>query len=59
MFALFVKVNHIERGINPPSVHKIHFTGSYVATGFRIGAIAGMIGLTVSQKPRLENLISV
>ncbi|KAL0454396.1 UNVERIFIED_CONTAM: Sulfate transporter 1.3 [Sesamum latifolium] len=39
-------VNHIERGINPPSVHKIHFTGSYVAIGFRIGAIAGMIGLT-------------
>ncbi|KAL2231461.1 sulfate transporter 1.3 [Sesamum indicum] len=39
-------VNHIERGINPPSVHKIHFTGSYVGIGFRIGAIAGMIGLT-------------
>ncbi|KAL0412695.1 UNVERIFIED_CONTAM: Sulfate transporter 1.3 [Sesamum radiatum] len=39
-------VNHIERGINPSSVHKIHFTGSYVAIGFRIGAIAGMIGLT-------------
>ncbi|KAK4424338.1 Sulfate transporter 1.3 [Sesamum alatum] len=39
-------VNHIERGINPSSVHQIHFTGSYVATGFRIGAVAGMIALT-------------
>ncbi|KAK4491220.1 hypothetical protein RD792_001953 [Penstemon davidsonii] len=39
-------VNHIIGGINPPSVHEIHFTGSYVATGFRIGAVAGMVALT-------------
>ncbi|CAA0831039.1 Sulfate transporter 1.3 [Striga hermonthica] len=39
-------VNHIERGINPSSVHEIHFTGSYVGTGFRIGSVAGIIALT-------------
>ncbi|KAG8364127.1 hypothetical protein BUALT_Bualt19G0094500 [Buddleja alternifolia] len=39
-------VNHIEKGINPSSLHEIHFTGSYAATGFRIGVVAGMIGLT-------------
>ncbi|KAI3448270.1 hypothetical protein Pfo_004935 [Paulownia fortunei] len=39
-------VNHIHRGINPSSVHQIHFTGSYLGTGFRIGAVAGMIALT-------------
>ncbi|KAG8364128.1 hypothetical protein BUALT_Bualt19G0094600 [Buddleja alternifolia] len=39
-------VKHIEKGINPSSLHKIHFTGSYVATGFRIGAVTGLIGLT-------------
>ncbi|KAL7082469.1 hypothetical protein ACP275_14G100400 [Erythranthe tilingii] len=39
-------VRHIERGINPPSLDQIHFTGSYVLTGFRIGAIAGLIALT-------------
>ncbi|XP_051144388.1 sulfate transporter 1.3-like isoform X2 [Andrographis paniculata] len=39
-------VNHIDRGINPPSLNEIHFTGSYAATGFRIGAVAGMVGLT-------------
>ncbi|KAK6143696.1 hypothetical protein DH2020_024044 [Rehmannia glutinosa] len=39
-------VNHIERGINPSSLHQIHFTGSYLGTGFRIGAVAGMIALT-------------
>ncbi|GKV09285.1 hypothetical protein SLEP1_g20810 [Rubroshorea leprosula] len=39
-------VKHIERGINRPSVDKIFFTGPYVLKGFKIGAIAGMIGLT-------------
>ncbi|KAL0384494.1 UNVERIFIED_CONTAM: Sulfate transporter 1.3 [Sesamum radiatum] len=39
-------VNHIERGINPPSVSEIHFTGSYMTKGLRIGVVAGMIALT-------------
>ncbi|KAL3814431.1 hypothetical protein ACJIZ3_015699 [Penstemon smallii] len=39
-------VNHIRRGINPPSLDDIHFTGSYLATGFRIGIVAGMVALT-------------
>ncbi|XP_073291033.1 sulfate transporter 1.3-like [Primulina huaijiensis] len=38
-------VNHITKGINPSSVHQIYFTGSHVATGFRIGAVAGMVAL--------------
>ncbi|KAL6501236.1 Solute carrier 26 [Orobanche hederae] len=39
-------VNHIERGMNPSSLHQIHFTGSYLGKGFRIGAVAGMVALT-------------
>ncbi|EPS65934.1 hypothetical protein M569_08843, partial [Genlisea aurea] len=39
-------VGHIKRGVNPSSVHQIHFTGHYVLTGFRIGVVAGLIGLT-------------
>ncbi|GLT74453.1 hypothetical protein SLA2020_462510 [Shorea laevis] len=39
-------VKHIQKGINPPSVDKIFFTGPYVLKGFKIGAVAGMIGLT-------------
>ncbi|KAL8540617.1 hypothetical protein ACS0TY_002027 [Phlomoides rotata] len=39
-------VRHIDRGINPPSLDQIHFSGSYVGTGFRIGAIAGLVALT-------------
>lgn len=42
------KVNHIEKGINPSSVNKLYFSGDYLAKGFRIGAIAGMVALTVS-----------
>jgi len=44
-----VKVNHIEKGINPSSVHKIYFSGEYLGKGFKIGVIAGMIALTVSK----------
>ncbi|KAG8087125.1 hypothetical protein GUJ93_ZPchr0010g9825 [Zizania palustris] len=39
-------VNHIKKGINPSSVHKIYFSGPFVAKGFKIGVICGMIGLT-------------
>lgn len=39
-------VNHIKKGINPSSAHKIYFTGPFVAKGFKIGVICGMIGLT-------------
>ncbi|KAL2490994.1 Sulfate transporter 1.3 [Abeliophyllum distichum] len=39
-------VNHIEQGINPSSLNKIYFTGDYLAKGFRIGVVAGMIALT-------------
>jgi high affinity sulfate transporter 1 len=40
------QVNHIKKGINPSSVHKIYFTGPFVAKGFKIGVISAMIGLT-------------
>ncbi|KAJ4820319.1 sulfate transporter 1 [Rhynchospora pubera] len=39
-------VRHIDKGINPSSVHKIYWTGTYLAKGARIGIIAGMVGLT-------------
>ncbi|KAH9617572.1 hypothetical protein KSS87_004315 [Heliosperma pusillum] len=39
-------VKHIDRGINPPSLHKIYFSGPFLMKGFRIGAIAGIIALT-------------
>ncbi|KAL5542850.1 hypothetical protein UlMin_010560 [Ulmus minor] len=39
-------VNRIDKGINPPSLDEIHFTGEYVVKGFRIGCVAGIIALT-------------
>lgn len=48
MVYLCMKVRHIEKGINPPSVNEIFFTGDYLAKGFKIGVVAGMIALTVS-----------
>ncbi|KAM3275642.1 hypothetical protein ACQJBY_044168 [Aegilops geniculata] len=39
-------VKHIEQGINPSSVHKIYFAGPFVAKGFKIGVVCGIVGLT-------------
>ncbi|KAJ3702647.1 hypothetical protein LUZ61_006352 [Rhynchospora tenuis] len=39
-------VRHIDKGINPSSVHKIYWTGTYLAKGAKIGITAGMVGLT-------------
>ncbi|XP_050375682.1 sulfate transporter 1.3-like [Argentina anserina] len=39
-------VRYIEKGINPSSVKQIFFTGGFVAKGFKIGVVAGMIALT-------------
>ncbi|XP_043809377.1 sulfate transporter 1.3 isoform X3 [Manihot esculenta] len=47
-FLLFAKyiVKYIEKGINPSSVKEIYFSGQYLPKGFKIGVVAGMIGLT-------------
>lgn len=39
-------VNHIEKGLNPSSVHLLYFSGENLVRGFKIGAVAGMIALT-------------
>ncbi|KAE8729589.1 High affinity sulfate transporter 1 [Hibiscus syriacus] len=39
-------VKHIRRGINPISVDEIFFSEEYLAKGFRIGVLSGMIALT-------------
>ena len=41
------QVKHIEKGINKSTIHKLFFSGDHVLKGFRIGAVAGMIALTV------------
>lgn len=43
------QVNHIKRGINPPSANEIFFSGKYVGPGIRIGVVSGMIALTVRE----------
>lgn len=40
-------MKHIDQGINPPSIDMIFFTGPYLLKGIKIGAIAGVIALTV------------
>jgi len=40
-------VGKMKKGVNPSSVNEIFFTGTYLAKGFKIGVVAGMIALTV------------
>ncbi|KAJ8436416.1 hypothetical protein Cgig2_013457 [Carnegiea gigantea] len=39
-------VNHVSKGVNPPSVHKLYFSGENLLKGFKIGVVAGMVALT-------------
>ncbi|KAI3978496.1 hypothetical protein MKX01_015671 [Papaver californicum] len=39
-------VKYIQSGINPSSADEIYFRGNYVLKGFKIGVVAGIIGLT-------------
>ncbi|KAG9157378.1 hypothetical protein Leryth_005006 [Lithospermum erythrorhizon] len=39
-------VNHIEQGINPPSLDDIYFSGDYLLKGIKIGVVSGMVALT-------------
>ncbi|KZV22763.1 sulfate transporter 1 [Dorcoceras hygrometricum] len=39
-------VREIKQGLNPSSVHEFYFSGTYLGKGFKIGVVAGMIGLT-------------
>ncbi|PPS11004.1 hypothetical protein GOBAR_AA09649 [Gossypium barbadense] len=43
---VYLQVKHFRRGINPSSLNEIFFSGEYLAKGFRIGVLAGMIALT-------------
>ncbi|KAJ8430326.1 hypothetical protein Cgig2_015383 [Carnegiea gigantea] len=45
LFAKFI-VNHIDKGLNPSSVHLLYLSGENLLRGFKIGAVAGMIALT-------------
>ncbi|KAL4556022.1 hypothetical protein LXL04_038657 [Taraxacum kok-saghyz] len=44
-------VRHIDKGINPSSANQIYFSGDYLAKGFKIGVISGLIALTVILLP--------
>lgn len=46
--SIIFQVNHIRKGVNPPSANEIYFSGDLLAKGFKIGVVAGMIALTVS-----------
>lgn len=46
-FVLY-QVRHIDRGINPSSVHEIYWTGEFLLKGLKIGVVAGLVALTVS-----------
>ncbi|KAG6709843.1 hypothetical protein I3842_06G152800 [Carya illinoinensis] len=39
-------VRHIDRGINPSSVHEIYWTGEFLLKGLKIGVVAGLVALT-------------
>ncbi|XP_055828838.1 probable sulfate transporter 3.4 [Solanum dulcamara] len=39
-------IGHLPKGINPPSVNKLHFSGPYLALALKVGIITGVLALT-------------
>ncbi|KAG5619088.1 hypothetical protein H5410_018912 [Solanum commersonii] len=39
-------IGHLPKGINPPSVNKLHFGGPFMALALRVGIITGILALT-------------
>ncbi|KVI07314.1 STAS domain-containing protein [Cynara cardunculus var. scolymus] len=50
-------VGRIEKRINPPSLDKIYFSGENLLKGFRIGAVAGMIALTLVKQSFKNHIV--
>lgn len=48
------QIGHLPKGINPPSVNKLHFGGPYMALALRVGIITGILALTVSENELLS-----
>jgi len=45
---MLFQVKHVKKGVNPSSASEIFFSGKYLGAGIRIGVVAGMVALTVS-----------
>ncbi|KAF3633105.1 putative sulfate transporter 3.4 [Capsicum annuum] len=40
------QIGHLPKGVNPPSVNKLHFGGPHLALGLKVGIITGVLALT-------------
>ncbi|KAK4854158.1 hypothetical protein QYF36_019823 [Acer negundo] len=39
-------IGHLPKGVNPPSINKLHFHGSHISLAIKIGLITGVLSLT-------------
>ncbi|TXG61367.1 hypothetical protein EZV62_012730 [Acer yangbiense] len=39
-------IGHLPKGVNPPSINKLHFHGSHLSLAIKIGLITGVLSLT-------------
>jgi sulfate transporter 3 len=42
-----VQIGDLPRGVNPPSMNMLQFSGSYVALSIKTGIMTGILSLTV------------
>ncbi|KAK1551350.1 hypothetical protein Q3G72_034296 [Acer saccharum] len=45
-FQQVTTIGHLPKGVNPPSINKLHFHGSHLSLAVKIGLITGVLSLT-------------
>jgi len=43
-----MQIGHLPKGLNPPSLNMLYFSGAHLALAIKTGIITGILSLTVS-----------
>ncbi|MCD7453388.1 putative sulfate transporter 3.4 [Datura stramonium] len=44
--SFIAQIGHLPKGVNPPSVNLIHFSGPHLGLALKVGIITGILALT-------------
>lgn len=50
------QIGHLPKGLNPPSLNMLYFSGAHLALAIKTGIITGILSLTVSSPKSLPPL---
>lgn len=48
LFYFLEQIGHLPKGLNPPSLNMLYFSGPYLGVAIKTGIVTGILSLTVS-----------